>query len=100
LSAQNRNQRQRPHHRIQGGNRLDRKCGAKHVAALASFQDAECARNPARIALDAGSFAYSWSRFSAIFTAFIIEYLINTSGVTGVFLFTSAGIAIVIPTIG
>ncbi|MFE0758824.1 MFS transporter [Inquilinus sp. NPDC058860] len=55
---------------------------------------------PTRIRARAVGFVYSWSRFSAIFTAFVIEYLINHVGVTGVFAFTSASMAAVMVAIG
>jgi putative MFS transporter len=55
---------------------------------------------PTRIRARAVGFVYSWSRFSAIFTAFILEYLLNHSGVTGVFLFTSTCMAITMLAIG
>jgi MFS transporter, putative metabolite:H+ symporter len=55
---------------------------------------------PTRIRARAVGFVYSWSRFSAIFTAFILEYLLNHSGVTGVFLFTSTCMAITMLAVG
>ena len=35
-------------------------------------------------------FVYSWSRFSAIFTGFVIAFVLRRSGAPGVFLFISA----------
>lgn len=55
---------------------------------------------PTRIRARAVGFVYSWSRFSAIFTAFILEYLLNHTGVTGVFLFTSTCMVITILAVG
>ncbi|WP_407527600.1 MFS transporter [Methylobacterium oryzisoli] len=55
---------------------------------------------PTRIRARAVGFVYSWSRFSAIFTAFILEYLLNHAGVTGVFLFTSTCMVITMVAVG
>jgi putative MFS transporter len=55
---------------------------------------------PTGIRARAVGFVYSWSRFSAIFSAFIIEYVLNQAGVTGVFVFIAGAMAIVVLAIG
>jgi putative MFS transporter len=40
-------------------------------------------------------FAYSWSRFSAIFNAFLIAFCLDRFGVVGVFLFIAAAMGII-----
>jgi putative MFS transporter len=50
---------------------------------------------PTGIRARAVGFVYSWSRFSAIFSAFFIEYVLNHAGVTGVFVFIAGAMAIV-----
>jgi putative MFS transporter len=55
---------------------------------------------PTGIRARAVGFVYSWSRFSAIFTAFIIEFILARAGVTGVFIFISFAMMVVILTIG
>jgi len=55
---------------------------------------------PTRIRARAVGFVYSWSRFSAVFTAFIIDLLLTNVGVIGVFCFTSLGMAIAMTAIG
>ena len=55
---------------------------------------------PTGIRARAVGFVYSWSRFSAIFTAFIIEFILARAGVTGVFIFISFAMIVVILTIG
>jgi putative MFS transporter len=42
---------------------------------------------PTRIRARAVGFVYSWSRFSAIFTGFMIAYVLRNYGTTGVFVF-------------
>jgi putative MFS transporter len=54
---------------------------------------------PTDIRARAVGFVYSWSRFSAIFSGFIIAYVLG-SGVLGVFLFISGAMAVVIVAIG
>ncbi|UDL96122.1 MFS transporter [Lichenihabitans sp. PAMC28606] len=44
---------------------------------------------PTTMRARAVGFVYSWSRFSAIFTGFIIAFVLRTAGVPGVFLFIS-----------
>jgi MFS transporter, putative metabolite:H+ symporter len=55
---------------------------------------------PTGIRARAVGFVYSWSRFSAIFTAFIIEYVLNHAGVTGVFIFIAVAVTIALLAIG
>ena len=45
---------------------------------------------PTRIRAQAVGFVYSWSRFSAIFTGFLIAFVLREGGATGVFLLISA----------
>jgi putative MFS transporter len=55
---------------------------------------------PTQIRATAVGFVYSWSRFSAIFTSFLIASTLNAFGTTGVFLFIAGSMAIVILSIG
>ena len=55
---------------------------------------------PTGIRSMAAGFVYSWSRLSAIFNAFIIAFCLQRFGVTGVFVFIAAAMAVVIITIG
>jgi MFS transporter, putative metabolite:H+ symporter len=55
---------------------------------------------PTRIRARAAGFVYSWSRFSAIFTAFIIALLLQSFGTTGVFAFIAGAMLVVMVTIG
>jgi putative MFS transporter len=45
-------------------------------------------------------FVYSWSRFSAIFTSFLIAWVLKGFGTTGVFVFIAAAMLIVMAVIG
>jgi putative MFS transporter len=45
-------------------------------------------------------FVYSWSRFSAIFTSFMIAGVLKQFGTTGVFVFIAAAMMIVMAAIG
>lgn len=45
---------------------------------------------PTRIRARAVGFVYSWSRFSAIFTGFMIAFVLRNYGTTGVFVFIAA----------
>ena len=45
---------------------------------------------PTGIRARAVGFVYSWSRFSAIFTAFLIAFTLDRFGTTGVFIFIAA----------
>ena len=55
---------------------------------------------PTGIRARAVGFVYSWSRFSAIFTGFIIAFVLDRSGTPGVFLFISATMLVVALLIG
>lgn len=55
---------------------------------------------PTSIRARAVGFVYSWSRLSAIFSAFIIADILNNFGVSGVFLFIGGAMTIVMMTIG
>ncbi len=49
---------------------------------------------PTAIRSRAAGFVYSWSRLSAIFNAFVAAYVLQRSGVTGVFLLLCSAMAI------
>jgi MFS transporter, putative metabolite:H+ symporter len=51
---------------------------------------------PTRIRASAVGFVYSWSRFSTIFTGFIIAWLLGQWGVPAVFLFVAGAMGIVV----
>ena len=55
---------------------------------------------PTEIRARAVGFVYSWSRFSAIFSAFVIAYVLGQFGVAGVFIFISGAMLVVIAAIG
>jgi len=55
---------------------------------------------PTGIRARAAGFVYSWSRLSAIFTAFIIARLLDLFGAYGVFVFIAAAMLVVMATIG
>jgi putative MFS transporter len=55
---------------------------------------------PTSIRARAVGFVYSWSRFSAIFTAFFIASVLKYFGSTGVFIFIAGAMAIVMIVIG
>jgi MFS transporter, putative metabolite:H+ symporter len=50
---------------------------------------------PTRIRAEAVGFVYSWSRFSSIFTGYIIAALLGKYGVTGVFAFIATAMCLV-----
>lgn len=49
---------------------------------------------PTGIRARAVGFVYSWSRFSAIWNAFLIAFMLQNFGVTGVFIFIGAAMAV------
>jgi putative MFS transporter len=49
---------------------------------------------PTGIRARAVGFVYSWSRFSAIFTGFVIAFVLQHSGVTGVFVFIAGAMLV------
>jgi putative MFS transporter len=55
---------------------------------------------PTSVRASAVGFVYSWSRFSAIFTSFLIAGVLKDFGTTGVFLFISGAMLIVMAVIG
>ena len=55
---------------------------------------------PTSIRARAVGFVYSWSRFSAIFTAFLIAAVLKEFGSTGVFVFIAGAMLIVMAAIG
>lgn len=55
-----------------------------------SFHAYQAELFPTGIRARAVGFVYSWSRFSAIFTGFLIAFVLRESGTAGVFLFISA----------
>jgi putative MFS transporter len=55
---------------------------------------------PTNIRSAAVGFVYSWSRFSAIFTSFLIAGVLKRFGTTGVFVFIAAAMLIVMGVIG
>jgi putative MFS transporter len=55
---------------------------------------------PTGIRSSAVGFVYSWSRFSAIFTSFLIAGVLKTFGTAGVFTFIAAAMLIVMAVIG
>jgi MFS transporter, putative metabolite:H+ symporter len=65
-----------------------------------SFHAYQTELYPTRIRAQAVGFVYSWSRFSAIFTAFIIAFFLGRFGTTGVFVLIAACMVVVAITIG
>ncbi|MGI4981792.1 MAG: MFS transporter [Janthinobacterium lividum] len=55
---------------------------------------------PTSIRAQAVGFVYSWSRFSAIFTAFVIASVLGHFGVPGVFMFIAGAMIVVMLVIG
>jgi putative MFS transporter len=55
---------------------------------------------PTSIRTSAVGFVYSWSRFSAIFTSFLIAGILKSFGTTGVFVFIAAAMLVVMAAIG
>ena len=55
---------------------------------------------PTSVRSSAVGFVYSWSRFSAIFTSFLIAGVLRSFGTTGVFMFIAAAMLIVMAVIG
>jgi putative MFS transporter len=65
-----------------------------------SFHAYQAELYPTRIRAQAVGFVYSWSRFSAIFSGFIIAYFLGNYGTSGVFGFIAGAMAIVCVVIG
>ncbi|MGA7790083.1 MAG: MFS transporter [Xanthobacteraceae bacterium] len=65
-----------------------------------SFHAYQAELYPTRIRAQAVGFVYSWSRFSAIFSGFIIAFLLGHYGTIGVFGFIAGAMAVVFVVIG
>ncbi|MCG5072188.1 MFS transporter [Paraburkholderia tagetis] len=55
---------------------------------------------PTTIRARAVGFVYSWSRLSAVFSSFVVAFMLKQFGVTGVFVFIAGAMALVIVAIG
>jgi len=55
---------------------------------------------PTGIRARAAGFVYSWSRLSVIFSSFVVAFILNDFGASGVFVFIAIAMAIVMLTIG
>jgi putative MFS transporter len=65
-----------------------------------SFHAYQAELYPTRIRARAVGFVYSWSRFSTIFSPFLIQFFLGHYGPTGVFSFIAAAMAVVFVVIG
>jgi putative MFS transporter len=65
-----------------------------------SFHAYQAELYPTRIRAQAVGFVYSWSRFSAIFSGFMIAFFLGHYGTTGVFSFIAGAMAVVFVVIG
>jgi putative MFS transporter len=65
-----------------------------------SFHAYQAELYPTRIRASAVGFVYSWSRFSTIFSGFIIAFFLGRYGTTGVFSFIAAAMVVVFIVIG
>ncbi|HXW39619.1 MAG TPA: MFS transporter [Xanthobacteraceae bacterium] len=65
-----------------------------------SFHAYQAELYPTRIRAQAVGFVYSWSRFSTIFSGFIIAFFLRSYGTTGVFGFIAGAMVIVFIVIG
>jgi len=65
-----------------------------------SFHAYQAELYPTRIRAQAVGFVYSWSRFSAIFSGFIIAFCLGRYGTTGVFGFIAGAMLVVAVVIG
>jgi putative MFS transporter len=65
-----------------------------------SFHAYQAELYPTRIRASAVGFVYSWSRFSTIFSGFIIAFFLSRYGTTGVFSFIAAAMVVVFVVIG
>jgi putative MFS transporter len=65
-----------------------------------SFHAYQAELYPTRIRASAVGFVYSWSRFSTIFSGFIIAFFLDRYGTTGVFSFIAAAMVVVFVVIG
>jgi len=62
----------------------------------ASYHTYQAEMFPAVIRAQAVGFVYSWSRFSAVFCAFLISFFLSRYGVLGVFTFITLAMAIIV----
>ena len=65
-----------------------------------AFHAYQCELYPTRIRAMAVGFVYSWSRLSAVFSAFAIAFVLGRAGVGGVFALIAGSMAIVMFAIG
>jgi putative MFS transporter len=65
-----------------------------------SFHAYQSELYPTRIRASAVGFVYSWSRFSTIFSGYIIAFFLGRTGTTGVFGFIAAAMVVVFIVIG
>jgi putative MFS transporter len=65
-----------------------------------SFHAYQAELYPTRIRAQAVGFVYSWSRFSTIFSGFIIQFFLGNYGPTGVFAFIAGAMVVVFIIIG
>jgi MFS transporter, putative metabolite:H+ symporter len=65
-----------------------------------SFHAYQAELYPTRMRAQAVGFVYSWSRFSAIFSGFIIAFFLARYGTTGVFVFIASAMVMVFLVIG
>jgi MFS transporter, putative metabolite:H+ symporter len=65
-----------------------------------SFHAYQAELYPTRIRAQAVGFVYSWSRFSAIFSGFLIAFFLGRYGTVGVFSFIAGAMVVVFVTIG
>ena len=65
-----------------------------------SFHAYQAELYPTRIRAQAVGFVYSWSRFSAIFSGFLIAFFLGRYGTVGVFGFIAGAMAVVAVVIG
>jgi MFS transporter, putative metabolite:H+ symporter len=65
-----------------------------------SFHAYQAELYPTRIRASAVGFVYSWSRFSTIFSGFIIAFFLDRYGTTGVFSFIAAAMMVVFVVVG
>ncbi len=65
-----------------------------------SFHAYQAELYPTRIRARAVGFVYSWSRFSAIFSGFLIAFFLGNYGTIGVFAFIAGAMLVVIVVIG
>jgi putative MFS transporter len=65
-----------------------------------SFHAYQAELYPTRIRAMAVGFVYSWSRFSTIFSGFLIAFFLRAYGTTGVFMFIALAMLVVVAVIG